>query len=395
MRKKNLVILGSTGTIGTQALSLFDSTNLGEKYSIYGLCVFGKNLEMLLEQVGRYHPARVVVYARNAALELKRILAGRAEVLEGDAGTEALITDENTDVVLIAISGTAAIKPTYIACKAGKAILLANKESLVSAGEILMKTAEQNGARIIPVDSEHNAVFQILRGLENTYIKQVLLTASGGPFLNYPKSELRNVKPQQALSHPTWKMGPLITINSATLMNKGQEIIEAHYLFRLPYEKIDAVIHPQAVIHSLVEFIDGAIMAQMSVPDMRIPLLYALTHPERIEAPLPCLSLTELGSLTFLNVDPNRYPCYEIARMASEKGGLAPAVMNAANEIAVSFFLQEKIRFTDIPLIIEKTLNELEKQNWTLGSIEDVYSADEWAKKTAATFASSLSTEAV
>ncbi len=391
MKKKNLVILGSTGTIGMQALSLFDSTALKEQYSIYGLCVFGKNLEILLEQIGMYHPSRVVVYARNAALELKRILVGHVEVLDGDAGMEDLVTDEQTDVVLIAISGTAAIKPTYLACKSGKTILLANKESLVSAGEILLQTAEQNGAQFIPVDSEHNAIFQVLKGREATYVQQLLLTASGGPFLNYPKAELAHIKPQQALSHPTWKMGPLVTINSATLMNKGQEIIEAHHLFRLPYEKIEAVIHPQAVIHSLVEFIDGSVLAQMAVPDMRIPLLYALTHPERTPAPLPRLSLTELGSLTFFDVDPTRYPCYEIARVAAEKGGLYPAVMTAANELAVSLFLQEKIRFTDIPVLIEKTLNEMEKETFSFGTIETIYQADKWGKKMVASLATLLS----
>ncbi len=378
---KNLLILGSTGSIGRQALALFDETAIRERYRLYGLVAYGKNVEDLLEQVARYQPKKVAVYSRSAALELKNLLTPEVEVLWSDEGVEALSTAPEVDVVLSGIAGTSALKPTFAAVKAGKTVALANKESLVSMGELMMKTARSSGAQILPVDSEHSAIFQVLQGRETPYVNRLLLTASGGPFLSLSLTQLKYVKPTDALSHPNWKMGPLVTVNSATLMNKGQEIIEAHHLFQIPYSQIDAVIHPQSIVHSMVEFVDKSVLAQMSVPDMRGAILYALSYPERIPSPLPSLNLTEVGTLTFFEIDPQRFPCYQIARKAAEKGGLYPAVMNAANEVAVSLFLQEQISFTDIPRVIEQTLIEFEKgETPRTFDIDSIFTTDHWAR---------------
>lgn len=377
---KNLLILGSTGSIGRQALSLIEDTALSERYVVYGLTAYGKNVETIVEQVGRFKPKRLAVYSRSVATELKQLLGPKAEVLWGDDGVEALAKDANVDVVLSGIAGTAALKPTFAAVKAGKTIALANKESLVSMGALMTTAARESGARLLPVDSEHSAIFQALRGLDNTGVQRLTLTASGGPFRNLPIEHLRYVKPREALEHPNWHMGPLVTVNSATLMNKGQEIIEAHWLFGIPYGRIEALIHPQSIIHSLVEFVDKSALAQLSWPDMRIPILYALTYPERIETPCRPLNLGEIGQLTFEEIDPVRYPCYALARATAQRGGLFPAVMNAANEVAVSLFLEEKIPFTDIYPLVERALDAFESASFKTFDLDAVFAADHWAR---------------
>lgn len=387
---KNLLILGSTGSIGRQALSLIEDTALSERYVVYGLTAYGKNVETVVEQVGRFKPKRLAVYSRSVATELKQLLGPKAEVLWGDEGVEALSKDPQVDVVLSGIAGTAALKPTFAAVKAGKTIALANKESLVSMGALMTTAARESGARLVPVDSEHSAIFQALHGLDNTGVQRLTLTASGGPFRTLPLENLRYVKPREALEHPNWHMGPLVTVNSATLMNKGQEIIEAHWLFGIPYARIEALIHPQSIIHSLVEFVDKSVLAQLSWPDMRIPILYALTYPDRIETPCRPLDLAEVKQLTFEEIDPVRYPCYALARATAQRGGLFPAVMNAANEVAVSLFLEEKTSFLEISSLVERTLDAFESANFRTFDLDAVFAADHWARFKVLEFARAL-----
>lgn len=380
---KNLVILGSTGSIGVQTLDLIATTDLRNRYRIYGLSAYGRDIERLTQQVAEFRPEKVAVYHTRGAEELRRLFGTRVEILGGAEGIEALVRDSEVDVVLSGIAGTGALKPTYEAVMAGKVVCLANKESLVSMGGILVDAARRSNATILPVDSEHNAVFQILQGAGPSPIRRIILTASGGPFRETPLDQLPYVTPEQALQHPTWRMGPLVTINSATLMNKGQEVIEAQWLFGLPSQAIEAVIHPSSIVHAIVEFRDNTMMMQAASPDMRWSILYVLTHPERVPSPVAPVNITKIGSLEFQEIDMARYPCYRLARWASERGELFPAVLNAANEVAVSGFLQRSIRFTDIAAIIEETLTEFDNQGLRGLTLQKVLEADQIGRRIA------------
>ncbi|MHA2620326.1 MAG: 1-deoxy-D-xylulose-5-phosphate reductoisomerase [bacterium JZ-2024 1] len=380
---QNLVILGSTGSIGIQTLDLIGSTDLRNRYAVYGLSAYGKDIERLTQQVAEYRPKKVAIYHMRGAEELRRLFGTRVEILGGAEGIEALVKDPEVSVVVSGIAGTGALKPTYEAVVAGKTVCLANKESLVSMGPLLMEAARRSGAIILPVDSEHSAVFQILQGAGPSPIRRIILTASGGPFRELPLEQLPYVTPEQALQHPTWRMGPLVTINSATLMNKGQEVIEAQWLFGLPSQAIEAVIHPTSIVHAMVEFRDNTMMMQAATPDMRWSILYALTHPERIQSPVAPLDITKLGRLEFEEINLARYPCYRLARWASERGDLFPAVLNAANEVAVGGFLQQTIRFTDIAVVIEETFAAFENEGLRGVTLAKVLEADRIGRRIA------------
>ncbi len=370
--KKRVAILGSTGSIGTQALDILSL--YPERYEIKALGAY-QNIDLMAKQVEKYSPDLVVLIDEEKADELRSRVDSKIKV---DSGTEALIelaASDNIDIVLIAIVGIAGLKPTIAALNAGKTVALANKEVLVAGGEIVTKLADKTGAKIIPVDSEHSAIFQCLQGCRNIdEVNKIYLTASGGPFRGYKRDDLKRVTPEDALKHPNWNMGKKVTIDSATLMNKGLEVIEAKWLFNLSVDQIDVVIHPQSIIHSMVEFVDGAILAQMGTPDMRIPILYAFTYPERYASNVKRLNLLEMGSLTFEEPDVENFPCLSLAYKAIRIGGTMPAVLNAANEIAVDMFLKEQISFLEIPLVIEKAMKS--HQVIENPDIDDILRAD-------------------
>jgi len=324
-------ILGSTGSIGTAALDVVSHL---KNFKVVSLSA-NKNISLLKKQARKFRPARIAV--------------GPEELKD-----ESLIAD--ADIVLIAVVGSSGIWPLINSIKAGKKIALANKESLVISGGLVKKMASRYGARILPVDSEHSAVFQCLDGRDANDVSKIILTASGGPFRSYPRKKLAGVKIKDVLNHPTWSMGRKITVDSATLINKGFEVIEAHYLFDMPYEKIEVLIHPQSVIHGAVEFSDGSVIAQMGVADMRIPIQYALTYPERKKSPVKKLDLASINKLEFFRPDTGKFPCFGLALAAARAGGSMPVVLNAANEVAVKKFLEGRLRFTDIPVIIEKAM---------------------------------------
>lgn len=370
--KKRVAILGSTGSIGTQALDILSL--YPERYEIKALGAY-QNIDLMAKQVEKYSPDLVVLIDEEKADELRSRVDSKIKV---DSGTEALIelaASDNIDIVLIAIVGIAGLKPTIAALNAGKTVALANKEVLVAGGEIVTKLADKTGAKIIPVDSEHSAIFQCLQGCRNIdEVNKIYLTASGGPFRGYKRDDLKRVTPEDAIKHPNWNMGKKVTIDSATLMNKGLEVIEAKWLFNLSVDQIDVVIHPQSIIHSMVEFVDGAILAQMGTPDMRIPILYAFTYPERYASNVKRLNLLEMGSLTFEEPDVENFPCLSLAYKAIRIGGTMPAVLNAANEIAVDMFLKEQISFLEIPLVIEKAMKS--HQVIENPDIDDILRAD-------------------
>jgi 1-deoxy-D-xylulose-5-phosphate reductoisomerase len=342
---KKVVIIGSTGSIGISALKLFDTVLGG--YSVLAISA-NSNADELAAQAKKYRPKYAVIGTAEKAGVVQKGCA-KTRVLTGADGLIKIASLKEADIVLIAVVGAIGLVPLLAAVRAGKTIAMANKESLVMAGDIIFKEAEKYGARILPVDSEHSAVFQCLQGESISCVKRLIITASGGPLKNVGPKQLKNITPEMALKHPTWKMGKKITIDSATLMNKGLEVIEAHHLFGLPYEKIDVVIHPQSIIHSMVEFIDGSIKAQMSHPDMRLPILYALTYPERGQGAVKPMDFMEVSRLDFLKVDFRKFPCFGLALSAGKTGGTMPAVMNAANEAAVNNFLDKKISFDMIP----------------------------------------------
>jgi len=376
MDKKNIAIMGSTGSIGKAAVSLFDSALADSR--ILALTA-NENAKDLLQQIKKYKPKYAAIMDETK-LDFLRKNAGRTKVFSGTAGMEKIASIKETDAVLISIVGAAAIHPLLAAIRAGKKIALANKEALVIAGYIINgELKKSKNACIIPVDSEHSAIMQALQGCKKEYVKKIIITASGGPFKNVKKEHLKNITVSQALKHPTWKMGRKITIDSATLMNKGLEVIEAHHLFGIPYEKIEVVIHPQSIIHSMVEYIDGSVIAQMSNPDMRLPIMYALTFPERAHGVIKPLKLTELKKLEFHPVDVKKFRAFGLALSAGKTGGTMPACMNAANEIAVKYFLKGKISFDCIPYYIEKTMKAHKTvKNAGLG---DIITADMAARK--------------
>ena len=378
---KHISILGSTGSIGRSTLSIVEK--YPERFAIVALAA-GGNLELAFQDAQRWHPKIISLAKEDDAAKLRSQLksAGLAgiEVVDGPAGLVRVATHPQADFVVSAIVGVAGLEATYEAVKAGKTVGLANKECLVAAGELLTAEARRQKKPLLPIDSEHNAVHQCMRGGKMEEVAHVWLTASGGPFLNTPSSQFANITVEEALNHPTWKMGRRITIDSATLMNKGFEVIEACRLFNLPPAKVKVIVHPQSTIHSLVEFVDGSLLAQLSVTDMRLPILYALTYPERIESDLK-FPVAELRRLDFAAPDFDKFPCLRLAYEAAEAGGTKTIGLNAADEVAVAAFLEGKIKFTDIPRTIESTLNETPAGHPE--SIKEVLAADAEARRVA------------
>ena len=350
----SIIILGSTGSIGRQALEVVSAHP--DRFRVIGLAA-QRNLDLLAQQCHAFRPLLVTIGDAALAPALRRQLPPETSLLAGEQGLCELAAQPQADLVLGAIAGLAGLLPVLAAIRAGKRVAIANKEPLVTAGELLTSEAARCGATLLPVDSEHSALFQLLAGWPRATVQRLLLTGSGGPFRTAP-ADLSSVTPAQALAHPTWKMGPKVTIDSATLMNKGLEIIEAHWLFNLPIERIEVVIHPQSIIHSMVEFIDGALLAHLAYPDMRIPIQYALGYPERLGPAWSRVDLLKVGELTFLPPDLARFPCLRLAREAGLAGGTAPAVMNAANEVAVARFLAGELKFDRIPHLVEQALGE-------------------------------------
>jgi 1-deoxy-D-xylulose-5-phosphate reductoisomerase len=378
---KRIAILGSTGSIGRSALSIVSA--YPERFSVVSLAA-GSDHERLFRQALRYQPRLVSVASEQDAASVREGLEMSGltdiEVVHGPAGNVAVATHADADFVISAIVGVAGLEATYEAVKAGKSVGLANKESLVVAGELITAEAKRQGKPLLPIDSEHNAVHQCMRGGRLEEVERIWLTASGGPFLNTPIDEFESITPEQALNHPTWKMGPRITIDSATLMNKGFEVIEACRLFSLPPGRIGVIVHPQSTIHSLVEFVDGSLLAQLSVTDMRLPILYALTYPHRIGSDLR-FPVQELRTLDFSPPDLERFPCLRLAYEAAEAGGTKSIALNAADEAAVAAFLERKIGFSDIPRIIQSTVRET--ANAHPESINQVLKADAEARSSA------------
>lgn len=354
---KKILVLGSSGSIGRSTLEIVKS--FPEEFTVAGLSV-NNNIDLLEKQIADFNPGAVVVRNSSKASELKNRIGTKCEILSGEEGLMELVRRDNYDVLLSALVGFAGLAPTLEAIKKRKRIALANKETLVAAGNLVMDLAEKFNSEILPVDSEHSAIFQCLTGEDRNHISKLILTASGGPFFAKDASEFESISVEQALNHPNWKMGSKITIDSATMMNKGLEVIEAHWLFNLPKEKIDVIIHPQSIIHSLVEYIDGSIKAQMSTPDMKLPILYALSFPKRFNYGGISTDLRKIKELTFFEPDFNKFVSLKLAFQVMETGGTAPCILNAANEVAVDKFLKSEIRFTQIPDLIKDALNNIE-----------------------------------
>ncbi len=377
---KKIAILGSTGSIGSNALKVIESNP--EEYKVLALTA-GRNIGLLIKQIFQFQPMAVAVSEEGLGDILRDRLRGhsKTEVLTGVEGFIKLAALEEVDTVISAMSGAAGLIPTYAAIEAGKDIALANKETMVMAGSIIMSHAKERDVTILPVDSEHSAIFQALQGHHREDLKRIILTASGGPFREVAREKLEKITPEDALKHPNWDMGKKITIDSATLMNKGLEVIEARWLFDLDIDQIDIVIHPESIIHSMVEYRDGSIIAQMGIPDMITPISYALSYPRRMSTNLPSLRLEEIGTLTFQRPDMEKFKCLALAIKASEIGESMPAVLNGANEIAVESFLQGRLRFLQIPILIERTM-DIHKP-FSINNIDRVLEADRWARKTA------------
>lgn len=380
-KERRIVVLGSTGSIGVNALDVV--ARLGDGYRIVGLSAYG-NTERLLEQVRRYSPQVVAVWDAAAANEIRSrgivVRGKRLVVLSGLEGLIELASWPDANFVLSAVVGAVGLRPLLAALRSGKMVALANKEALVMAGQLVVSEAKRWRATLLPVDSEHSAIFQCLQGSPANSVKRLILTASGGPFYKYKKA-LSDVSVAQALAHPTWRMGRKITIDSATLMNKGLETLEASILFDLPIDQVDVVIHPQSIVHSLVEFLDGAMIAQLSWPDMCLPIQYAMTYPARVQGRLASLDLTKAKNLEFYKPDFRRFPCLGLARDAARRGGTYPTVLNAADEVAVYAFLDGRIKFTMIARIVEKTLSRY--KSGSAVSLEAVLEADRWGREAA------------
>jgi len=376
---KGLSILGSTGSVGANVLRIVDA--FPGRFEVVGLAA-GNNVHRLAEQIARYRPRLVSVATAEAAQELARLVdLGRISVGVGEAGAVAVATHPEAWMVVASAVGAVGLVPTYRALEAGKDVALANKETLVMAGELMVDKARQTGARLLPIDSEHCALHQCLDGRKPEEVRKLVLTASGGPFRERPRESFDRITPEEALNHPTWNMGRKITIDSATLMNKGLEVIEAHWLFGIPGEHISVLIHPQSVVHSMVEFVDGTVLAQLGVTDMRLPIQYALSHPEVWEAAIPGLDFGQGMSLSFHPPDRERFPCLGLAYRALARGGSLPAVLNATNEEAVASFLDGKIPFTAIPEVILEVMEAHPPA--PLRALEDVLQADTWAREQA------------
>jgi 1-deoxy-D-xylulose-5-phosphate reductoisomerase len=389
---KAITLLGSTGSIGTQTLDIV--SQYPDQFRIVGLAA-GNNVELLASQIRQFRPkiAAICVEEKLPALkEAIKDLDPQPIILAGDAGVIEVARYGDAETVVTGIVGCAGLLPTIAAIEAGKDIALANKETLIAGGPVVLPLIEKYQVQLLPADSEHSAIFQCLQGVPKGGLRKILLTASGGAFRDWEVEKLAEVTVADALKHPNWSMGRKITVDSATLMNKGLEVIEAHFLFGLNYEDIEIVIHPQSIIHSLIELQDTSVLAQLGWPDMRLPLLYALSWPERIYTNWERLDLVKIGSLTFREPDHQKYPCMKLAYAAGQAGGSMPAVLNAANEQAVALFLEEKIRFLDIPRCIEWACDRHEQNNHHNPSLDDILAADRWARQEVLTASTQLET---
>jgi 1-deoxy-D-xylulose-5-phosphate reductoisomerase len=376
---KRLAVLGSTGSIGVNTLDVV--RQFPDQFEVISLSA-GLNIQLLKQQILQFRPRVVSVINKGLSETLRRELPSvPVDIVHGMEGLLRAATHPDVDQVVSALVGAVGLIPTLSAIRTGKAVALANKEALVMAGKIMMEEARQNHVQILPIDSEHSAIFQSLLGHRREDVYRILLTASGGPFFKLPLHELEGVTAREALRHPNWEMGRKITIDSASLMNKGLEVIEAHWLFDIPVEKIEVQVHPQSVVHSMVEYIDGSIVAQMGITDMRVPISYALSFPHRLHLNLPRLNLFQKGDLTFFPPDPERFPCLTLAYRSIEIGETMPAVLNAANEIAVSAFLEGSLKFTNLPLLIQQVMKEHEVK--PVHTIEDILRADQWGREKA------------
>jgi 1-deoxy-D-xylulose-5-phosphate reductoisomerase len=377
---KKISILGSTGSIGTQTLDIV--AHHPQQFQVVGLAT-GHNIGLLAEQIRKFRPEIVAIQDEARLEDLKTLLADldyRPILLAGESGAIEVARYGDSESVVTGIVGCAGLLPTIAAIEAGKDIALANKETLIAGGPVVLPLVQKHGVKLLPADSEHSAIFQCLQGVPQGGWRKIILTASGGAFRDLPVEKLSQVTVASALKHPNWSMGKKITIDSATLMNKGLEVIEAHYLFGVDYEAIDIVIHPQSIIHSLIELQDTSVLAQLGWPDMRLPLLYALSWPDRIYTDWEPLNLVKAGSLTFKEPDHQKYPCMGLAYAAGRAGGAMPAVLNAANEQAVALFLAEKIGFLDIPRLIERVCDRFTAHNTNTPNLEDILEADRWAR---------------
>lgn len=376
---KRIVILGSTGSIGTSTLDIV--SKFPDEFQVIGLTA-GTNDAKLEEQVRTFKPQAVALSDEAAADRLRaRCQDVRIDVFGGQAGVAQVAGLSNSDLVVSAIVGGAGLMPTLAAIRAGKCVALANKEPMVMAGRLMQEEARKHGVRILPVDSEHSAIFQSLQGHRKEDVRRLILTASGGPLWEMAREEMREVKPERALQHPNWKMGAKITIDSATLMNKGLEVVEARWLFDLPASQIEVLVHRESIVHSLVEYTDGSVIAQLGLPDMRTPISYAMKYPARMALDLPSLDLAAIGKLTFQSPDHDRFPCLRLGYEALRIGGTMPATLNAANEIAVAAYLQEQIAFHDIAEVIRSTMDAHHPRE--VESIGDALETDRWAREKA------------
>jgi len=375
-RPTRIAVLGSTGSIGRQTLDVV--RRLRGRVRVVGLAAH-RNADLLAAQAREFGVRRVCISDADAEARLRAALGSCDMTIDsGLDGLARLAADDEADTVVVAVAGAIGIRPTHAAIEAGKTIALASKEVLVAAGDATMALAQRRGVAIIPIDSEHSAIFQCLRGADPTHVDRLILTASGGPFRDKTLDDMRAAKPEDALNHPTWSMGGLVTINSATLMNKGLEIIEACRLFSVPTERIDVLVHPQSIVHSLVRFVDGSVLAQLGLPDMRLPIQYALLFPERVATGLPLLDLAQCGPLTFAEPDHSRFPAIAIARRALEAGGTMPCVMNAANEAAVELFLKRRLPFLGIMELVQAVMA---RHIPCAATYDSVLEADAWARR--------------
>ncbi|MGG6268590.1 1-deoxy-D-xylulose-5-phosphate reductoisomerase [Leptolyngbya sp. AN03gr2] len=379
---KAITLLGSTGSIGTQTLDIVSQHP--DQFRIVGMAA-GRNVELFAQQIRTFRPEIVAICEESKLAELKDAIADldpQPIILSGEAGIVEVARYGDAESVVSGIVGCAGLLPTIAAIEAKKNIALANKETIIAGAPVVLPLMQKHGVKMLPADSEHSAIFQCLQGVPNGGLKKIILTASGGSFRDLPVEKLASVTVADALKHPNWTMGRKITIDSATLMNKGLEVIEAHYLFGVDYDDIEIVIHPQSIIHSLIELQDTSVLAQLGWADMRLPLLYSLSYPDRVPTTWERLDLVKLGTLTFREPDHAKYPCMELAYAAGRAGGCMPAVLNAANEQAVALFLEEKIRFLDIPRLIEETCDRYTNQNRSNPTLEEILAADEWARQT-------------
>ncbi|MBD2110596.1 MULTISPECIES: 1-deoxy-D-xylulose-5-phosphate reductoisomerase [Cyanophyceae] len=392
---KAITLLGSTGSIGTQTLDILE--HHPDQFRLVGIAA-GNNVELLAQQVRQFKPEIVAICNPDKLGELRDALAGldpMPQLLAGDDGIVEVARYGDAEAVVTGIVGCAGLLPTLAAIEAGKDIALANKETLIAGGPAVLPLVEKHGVKLLPADSEHSAIFQCLQGVPKDGLRRILLTASGGAFRDWPVEKLAQVTVADALKHPNWSMGRKITVDSATLMNKGLEVIEAHYLFGMDYDRIDIVIHPQSIIHSLIELQDTSVLAQLGWPDMRLPLLYALSWPDRIYTDWEPLDLVKAGDLTFREPDHAKYPCMDLAYAAGRAGGTMTAVLNAANEQAVALFLDEKIHFLEIPKVIEGVCDRHRSHNVTQPVLADILAADQWARAEATSVSESLTSATV